>query len=177
MDVVKKNIPNALSLMRIVMIVPFVFALIYEQMFSVFLIVLTILVTDYLDGYLARAWNATSDLGKILDPMADKICIAAAGIILIFLRDFPFLLAAAFILRDLIIVLAGLVLIRNNYKIPVSNNIGRVSVCVFSACMIAYLFDLNFLKAPTVLLSVVMLVISLISYGRMFFATIRTRQT
>jgi len=155
------------------MIVPFIYALIYENITGMFLIMITILSTDYFDGFLARRWNATSDLGRILDPLADKICVAATGIVLVVLRGFPIPLAAAMILRDIIILMAGLYLVRRDFPIPVSNNIGRATVGVFAACMIVYLFRLNFLKAPVVILTVGMLILSLVSYGRMFLRTIR----
>jgi CDP-diacylglycerol--glycerol-3-phosphate 3-phosphatidyltransferase len=169
MDVVRQNIPNALSVMRIIMILPFSYALIYDDMTGVILIMVAILLSDYFDGYLARKWGATSDLGMILDPLADKACVATVGIILVFLRGFPLSLAIAMILRDILIVVAGLMLIRKDTMIPVSNNLGRVTVSSFAACMIVYLFQWNALKAPAVILAVVMLVASSISYARIFY--------
>lgn len=172
MDIVRQNIPNALSVMRVIMILPFSYALIYDDMTGVVLIMAAILLSDYFDGYLARKWDATSDLGKILDPLADKICVATVGIILVFLRGFPLSLAIAMILRDILIVIAGLMLIRKDTRIPVSNNLGRVTVSSFALCMIVYLFQWTALKTPAVVLAVVMLLASSVSYGRMFYRRI-----
>jgi len=173
MDRVKRNIPNALSVLRAVMIIPFIFALMYDDVLGVILIMLTILLSDYFDGYLARKWNATSDLGKILDPVADKFCVAVVGIFLVLFRGFPLALALALIVRDIIIVIGGLILIRKGFPIPVSNVIGRITVGVFAICLVIYLFELNYLITPIVLLTALMLVVSLISYGVAFFRVIR----
>ena len=155
------------------MIAPFIYSLVYEKTAGLLLIIVTILLTDYFDGFLARRWNATSDLGKILDPLADKICVAAAGITLVILRDFPVSLAAAMIIRDVVILIAGLYLMRNDFPIPVSNNLGRITVAVFGACMIIYSFRIGVLKIPAVILTVIMVVVSLAVYGRIFFGKIQ----
>jgi len=176
MDAVKRNIPNALSILRIIMIIPFVMALFYGDVRGMILILGAILLSDYFDGYLARKWNATSNLGRILDPLADKICVGAVGIMLVLLRGFPLALALALIARDIIIMLAGLYLIRRDFPVPVSNNLGRVSVGVFAACLIIYLFQLEILKLPFVLLTIIMLVASIVSYGRAFLRIADSRR-
>ena len=70
------NIPNFLSTLRIFLLVPIIFS--YEYGFYVFsLIFFTIAaLTDYLDGYFARKNNQTSDLGALLDLLADKIFVS-----------------------------------------------------------------------------------------------------
>ncbi len=75
------NLPNKLSILRIIMI-PFFVAcyfipLSYMPLVSVGIFVLAAF-TDFLDGYIARKYNMVSDLGKLLDPIADKLLITAA---------------------------------------------------------------------------------------------------
>lgn len=172
MDQVKRNIPNAISILRIIMVMPFVYALIYEDKFGMILIMVAILASDYIDGYLARKWNAASELGRILDPLADKFAIAAVGVVLIFLREFPIWLALAMIARDCAILLAGLYMIRRDLPTPVSNNIGRITVGVFAAAMVIYLFRLDFLKTPIAIISLFMLILSSVSYGKSFYGAV-----
>jgi CDP-diacylglycerol--glycerol-3-phosphate 3-phosphatidyltransferase len=79
------TIPNLLSLFRILIIPVLVYLLTYSDRFSGLLAALLFLlaaVTDYFDGYLARRHRSVSDLGKILDPLADKLMIASALIML-----------------------------------------------------------------------------------------------
>ena len=74
------NLPNILTISRIV-VIPVIFLSIYihAAAWSVFAAVLFILaaVTDYFDGYLARKFKSTSSLGRIFDPIADKLLVAA----------------------------------------------------------------------------------------------------
>ena len=75
------NVPNSLSLARICMIPLFVAAyfLPYEWgVYAAIAIFLLCCFTDFLDGYIARKYNMVTDLGKLLDPIADKILVCAA---------------------------------------------------------------------------------------------------
>jgi len=78
---IMKNIPNILTLFR-VMLIPFfilAFYLPFEGSFYVATWIFFIAgVTDYFDGYLARRWNVSSKLGAFLDPVADKIMVVTA---------------------------------------------------------------------------------------------------
>jgi CDP-diacylglycerol--glycerol-3-phosphate 3-phosphatidyltransferase len=79
------TIPNLLSLFRILIIPVLVYLLTYTDSVSGLLAALLFVlasVTDYFDGYLARRQRSVSDLGKILDPLADKLMIASALIML-----------------------------------------------------------------------------------------------
>jgi CDP-diacylglycerol--glycerol-3-phosphate 3-phosphatidyltransferase len=79
------TIPNLLSFFRILIIPALVYLLTYTDRLSAFLAALLFLVasiTDYFDGYLARRHRSVSDLGKILDPLADKLIVASVLIML-----------------------------------------------------------------------------------------------
>ncbi len=85
-DTSKQNIPNLLTYGRIVAI-PLFIAVFYlpgavGAWFATILFVAAS-ATDYVDGYLARKWNITSEKGRFLDPIADKLLVAAALIVLI----------------------------------------------------------------------------------------------
>ena len=80
------NIPNQLTLLRIILIP--VFVLVYYLPYSWSNLVACIIfslagITDVLDGYLARKLNQTSSLGAFLDPVADKLMIAVALVLLV----------------------------------------------------------------------------------------------
>ena len=79
------NLPNCLSLFRIAIIPILVYLLIFPDRFSSALAAALFFfasLTDYFDGYLARRHKTVSDLGKILDPLADKLMIIAVLIML-----------------------------------------------------------------------------------------------
>ena len=80
------NLPNILTISRIA-VIPLIFISIYIHSF-VWAMVAGVLfiaasITDYLDGYLARAWNETSAFGRLLDPIADKLLVATALVVII----------------------------------------------------------------------------------------------
>ena len=81
------NTPNKLTMLRIIMIPVFMVAYMYQKTnwFTNFLsaaIFALAFLTDLLDGYLARKYNQVSDFGKIMDPLADKVLVAAAMVLL-----------------------------------------------------------------------------------------------
>ena len=81
------NIPNALSILRLVGVPVFVyFALVREQDVLAIFTLMIAGATDYFDGKIARAWNQTSKIGALLDPAADRIYILATLIVL-YVRD------------------------------------------------------------------------------------------
>jgi len=80
------SLPNLLTLSRILAVPILVFLLWRPQPIDyaiTFVLYCIVGVTDYFDGYLARAWNSISRLGQFLDPIADKIMVAAVLIMLI----------------------------------------------------------------------------------------------
>jgi cardiolipin synthase len=92
----KVNIPTMLTWLRILLIPIFVGAFYWPEnlrtlgtmpshMVNVFATVIFLIaaITDWLDGYLARRWNQTSSFGAFLDPVADKLMVAAALIVLV----------------------------------------------------------------------------------------------
>ncbi|MBV9527698.1 CDP-diacylglycerol--glycerol-3-phosphate 3-phosphatidyltransferase [Sphingomonas sp.] len=80
------SLPNLLTLSRILAVPILVFLLWRPQPIDyaiTFILYCIVAITDYFDGYLARAWNSISKLGQFLDPIADKIMVAAVLMMLI----------------------------------------------------------------------------------------------
>lgn len=67
------DIPNMLTMIRIIFVFPIISAIIYNQKIVASSFLIITLITDFLDGYIARKLNKTTPLGAILDPLADKI--------------------------------------------------------------------------------------------------------
>lgn len=72
------NLPNKLTMARIIIVIPFVIALMLEWNIVALILFVAASVTDYLDGYIARRDNLITDFGKLMDPLADKILVMAA---------------------------------------------------------------------------------------------------
>ena len=80
------------------------------------------MATDKLDGDLARSRGEETEWGKILDPLADKICVAVMALVLLKLGDFPLWFVLALVLRDLLI-LAGGIYLKSSKGVVLSSNV------------------------------------------------------
>lgn len=106
-----RHLPNLLTILRIAL-VPFVLYLIWQREYERAMVFgFFASITDSLDGYLARRLQATSRLGAMLDPVADKLLLSGAYLLFGLDRVLPWWLPAIVIGRDLLILaVAGLVL-------------------------------------------------------------------
>lgn len=98
-----KQIPNALTIIRLILIAPFLICIFHQQFAYAFYICLMAAVSDVLDGRLARWFAWQTDLGKIIDPLADKLLIATSFISLAYLNLLPWWLVVLIFARDCII--------------------------------------------------------------------------
>lgn len=104
-------LPNLLTLSRIAL-VPWLVVLLQEQQFLISLIVFIVAgITDGLDGYIAKRYNAQTRLGAILDPLADKALLVSAYVMLSLLELIPFWLMVVVVFRDIIIVCGYLIMV------------------------------------------------------------------
>jgi cardiolipin synthase (CMP-forming) len=115
------TVPNLLSLIRILLIPVFVILLLHHGTEMAGLLLLGgVVSTDWVDGYLARRTDQVSNLGKVLDPVADRLAIAAALVALVVRDAVPLWAALLVLVRDGVVLLAGaLVLARYRVRLDV----------------------------------------------------------
>lgn len=97
-------LPNALTLLRLVLVLPSVLALLAGHFDVTLLLFAVAAITDALDGWLAKTFGWTSRLGKILDPIADKVLLGGVVLALGWLGLVPLWLVLTMVARDLVIV-------------------------------------------------------------------------
>jgi cardiolipin synthase len=121
------TVPNLISAVRIAMI-PVFWALIVDEGTTAWGIVLfgVVVATDWVDGTIARRTGQVSELGKILDPVADRAAIAAGLIALVVRGAFPAWAAALILVRDVLVLAAGAVMAAKGIRIEV-RWIGKVA--------------------------------------------------
>jgi cardiolipin synthase (CMP-forming) len=112
-----RHIPNALCILRMLLVAPVAWLLMRGEFRATLAVFAFAAATDGLDGYLAKRFNWTSELGKILDPLADKILLVAAFITLAAIGLTPVWLAAAAVARDVVIT-AGAIAYNSLYGYP-----------------------------------------------------------
>jgi cardiolipin synthase (CMP-forming) len=103
-----RQIPNLLTVLRIILIAPIVAALLHHQLLTALGLFTLAAFSDLLDGFLARRFGWRSAVGSVLDPAADKLLLAALFVVLAVLHLVPLWLMATALARDLIIVLGAL---------------------------------------------------------------------
>ena len=118
------TLPNLLTLFRI-FVTPLFFILFFYFPTKVFSLLASLLfalasLTDFLDGYIARRWNLETSLGKFLDPLADKLLVAVALIMLIPLDRVPSWMVAVIIGREILVTGLRVVAVTENMVISAS---------------------------------------------------------
>lgn len=163
------TIPNLLSLFRIGLIPLFVWLYCVKQEFLWTAGILLLSgITDLVDGWVARRFHMTSDLGKILDPVADKLTQGAMLFCLI--SRFPLMLATLLllILKELFTGAMGLLVIRRTGQVFGAKWHGKAATCLLYAMMICHVVWPNIpvgLSTFTILFCIGMMTLSLILYG------------
>ncbi|MDR0819592.1 MAG: CDP-alcohol phosphatidyltransferase family protein [Oscillospiraceae bacterium] len=143
------NIPNLLSIFRI-LLVP-VFALTYfdggeYSGLRAALVYAAAAITDVLDGYVARKYNLTSALGRVLDPLGDKlmaftvlVCITVDGLI-------PIWAVVVFFTKECLMGVGALLLYKKIEDTPPSNVFGKTSTVVFFAVCVILIVGKGFIQ-------------------------------
>ena len=120
------NLPNKLTMLRVIMIPVFVVVLLSGLVpmplnrYIATIIFMAASFTDYLDGHLARKYNLVTNLGKFMDPLADKLLVSAAMISMVSLRDMPAWVVIVIISREFIITGLRLIAVENGIVIAAS---------------------------------------------------------
>ncbi|MBY0246456.1 MAG: CDP-alcohol phosphatidyltransferase family protein [Nitrospiraceae bacterium] len=99
------NIPNSLTLLRILLVPVFIGFMTYGVYGVALLVLLVAGLTDAIDGLLARRWNQQTRLGAVLDPLADKLLLTSGFITLSILHLIPSWLVILVVSRDVILLL------------------------------------------------------------------------
>jgi cardiolipin synthase len=99
-----RHIPNIISVIRILLVAPIAVALAHERLALAIILFALAAMSDAADGYLAKRFGWQSELGAVLDPLADKALLVAIFVTLSLMQLVPLWLMAAAVARDVIIV-------------------------------------------------------------------------
>ena len=125
------TIPNLLSLFRILTI-PFFIYFYMKDMVDVAIIVLVAGgLYDCVDGYIARKFNQITDLGKMLDPLADKLTQAAIAVCIAFKYPIIAPVLIFFIVKELIMLIGAVVLLKKGARPVAANWYGKLGTLLF----------------------------------------------
>ena len=103
-----RQIPNLITSIRILLVAPIAVALAHRQLLTTIALFGAAALSDAADGYLAKRYDWQTELGAMLDPLADKLLLATVFITLAYLKLVPLWLMVAAVARDVIIVIGAL---------------------------------------------------------------------
>ncbi len=168
-------ISNLLSLLRMILVIPLIFLIAagtYKT--AVIIILVSMFISDLLDGFLARKLNQVSELGKIIDPLADKAAVVSVVIVLFLMGRIETWFVIVVVARDLLILVFGLYLKSKNKIVLMSNYPGKIAVLSIGIIILLCVLNDNnseLLKITISYLyyiSVLLIIYSLILYYKRF---------
>ena len=178
-----KAVPNIISVFRICL-VP-VFIIVYfsagndTKVFAVLVYALASF-SDFLDGFLARKFKASSNLGKVLDPLGDKMMTIAAMICITIDLVIPIWAVIVAGVKELLMGAGGIVLFKKaRTEIPPSNIIGKASTVVFFLVCAALMLLKNIPPSVAVALisvAIALMFLALASYIKTYFKVMKNRE-
>ena len=162
------NLPNKLTITRIILTFPVVIFLQFgnNTIFAILSLILFVIasITDYLDGYFARKYNLISDLGKFLDQISDKFLITATAVMFFNLGMLNVWLLLVIILRDILVSGIRMYAASKEVVIP-ANYFGKLKT-VSQIVLIVFLYIMLVFNIETVLISILLqLIVGVLTAG------------
>lgn len=168
------NVPNRLTLMRVIMIPLFVIAMLWETLpFSDYIagtLFIAACVTDFFDGYLARKYNQVTIFGKFMDPLADKLLVCAALVCFLAEENVRMPAWAVIIIISREFIISGFRLVAAEKGVTIAASYwGKVKTFVQMAMSILLIFNFTpsifrVIENIFVYAAVILTVISLVDY-------------
>ena len=188
------TVPNILCYFRIVLIAPmlcFFFkarSMDYAEEYTISAAACLVLsgLSDFFDGFLARKLNQVTELGKMLDPVADKLTLFAVGICVVFIEPAVIPVITLLIIKDFLMLIGASYMLKNHVKPCASKWYGKVGTFLFYVSVfLIVLFDLvlgmedEFRIYAIILLTLtaVMMTYSLIRYFMFFREIMKAEKT
>ena len=165
-----KNIPNLLSVLRLMMVPLFIYLFFAEfenhrpWALAVFL---AASATDVLDGWLARRNNWVTDLGKIIDPLADKLMQFSAFVSLAIKSKYGIILAVCIFVKDILMMFGGIVLSKKGARdLVVAKWYGKLNTCVIAltVCVLILYYEKETLAAVMTGISAAVMLFAFLMY-------------
>lgn len=160
---------NTISFSRILVTFPIVY-LHYQNNFQITPLIYALIfygvISDYLDGFIARKTNTISELGKMIDPVADKLCALVLFIYTIWIGWIPLWFLILAVIRDVLIMLGSYYIKKKYDKVAMAIMTGKISVNVLALYWISVFFfpDAQSVHMFLMACSVTLMVISWFDY-------------
>jgi phosphatidylglycerophosphate synthase len=153
-----------------VLSIPLVYFLDKNQIQFALGIILLIIFTDLIDGWVARKVNEITHFGKLIDPVADKVCMMVVVIFLVFKIGLPMLLFFFILaIRDIILITMGVYLMFKKDRVFASNKTGKWFVFTTSLMMLSFILNLgNLISYSLYFISIILFMFSTYFYVKRY---------
>ena len=175
------TIPNILSYIRIILIIPFTILFLNKRYEASAIVIVLSGLSDCVDGFLARKLNQITQLGKMLDPVADKLTLLAVAVCLSVIEPIIFPVITILALKDILMLIGASLLLKNRIMPVASAWYGKLgTICFYISVAAIVIFDMilkfeNFFVVAYIMLSItaVIMIYSLIRYYLIFKALLK----
>lgn len=173
MELKKKKlftISNFLSFLRIIFVFPAVYYISVQRNEIIYFIAIAAMLSDWLDGFLARKLNQITDFGKILDPIGDKILIGGVVIALYYYQGFPLWLMLVIVLRDISILIGAFFIYDKHKQVISSNWPGKISVTFIAITVFCFIAGWYSIFNYLIILALLSIILSAFIYSKVFLS-------
>lgn len=167
------TISNVITISRLVLLPIIVYFILSGDRMIAFVIMLISLLSDGLDGYLARKLHQESELGRFLDPLCDKIFLAVVLVTLLYVGAIPLWIVIIVVLRDFLILLGSFFLLKIKSVIEPSNALGKITGLIFGAMILAFTAGWKTVGSILVYLSIPFMLIAFVVYTSNYLKIMR----
>jgi len=171
--------PNILSMLRILLVPVIVWVYFDESIADHFLIALVLVflsaITDVLDGIIARKFNLITDLGKVLDPIADKL--TQFVVVFCLACDYPLMIVVATIIfaKEILMLIGAVIFVKQGNETPYARWWGKLTTVVLYATMLLFILSSfltvtlpDWVSVTAISLCIACLVFSFLNYALVF---------
>ncbi|WJY89940.1 Putative CDP-diacylglycerol--glycerol-3-phosphate 3-phosphatidyl-transferase 2 [Corynebacterium confusum] len=157
------NLPNILTSLRILFIPVFAWLVLAEHQWWAFAVFVLLMITDKLDGDIARAKGLITDFGKIADPIADKALMTTALVSLNIIGVLPWWITVVILVREFGITIWRMVMLRRGLVVPASKG-GKLKTVLQSLAVAMYLCPLpDWMNIPTLTVMLLAMAVTVVT--------------
>lgn len=174
------TVPNFITYFRFVLIAPFVYFFLNENYIMSAACIAASGLSDCFDGFFARKLNQVTPLGKILDPIADKLTLFAVAICIVIYMPNTLPILALLVLKDVLMLLGGMDLVKRGITPPAAKWYGKIGTIVFyfSICIIIFLeaafeYENIYLDFILIFATTITMFFALFQYAKIYFSLIK----
>ena len=165
-------IPNLITILRLVLLAPLIVSYYFDCMPYFYVLLGVVILTDFLDGFLARRLNQISDLGKLLDPIADGLILFTFSVVLYFESRIDLWFCVFYFCRQFLLLILSMTFLPRADSVYGSNIVGKWGVGFLTLGLGIYVIKIESLFSFVPLLiyiATALLFLSLLDYLRVFY--------